>query len=145
MSQNPEDQTSADQTPENQTPENQTPGTGSRRLPLLFLPDVVVLPGMVVPIELDEAAQTALDAAQAVASGADDAELLVAPRLDDRYASYGVVTTVEKVGRFSRGGPAAVLRAGNACRDRQRGQRPRSRALGRGHPGHRHRADRARP
>ena len=78
------------------------------QLPLLFLPDVVILPGMVVPIELDEAAQAAVDAAQATESH----ELLVAPRLDDRYASYGVVATIEKVGRFSRGGPAAVLRAG---------------------------------
>ncbi len=78
------------------------------QLPLLFLPDVVILPGMVVPIELDEAAQAAVDAARATESH----ELLVAPRLDDRYASYGVVATIEKVGRFSRGGPAAVLRAG---------------------------------
>ena len=91
---------------------SQNPANQTRNLPLLFLPDVVILPGMVIPIELDEAAQTALDAAQAVAAGDAEPELLVAPRLDDRYASYGVVTTVEKVGRFSRGGPAAVLRAG---------------------------------
>jgi len=69
---------------------------------------LVVNSGMVVPIELDEAAQAAVDAARATESH----ELLVAPRLDDRYASYGVVATIEKVGRFSRGGPAAVLRAG---------------------------------
>ena len=35
----------------------------SQRLPVLFLPDGVILPGMVVPIELDEAAQAAVDAA----------------------------------------------------------------------------------
>ncbi len=79
----------------------------SQELPLLFLPDVVMLPGMVVSIELDEASQAAVDAAQA----GERSELLVAPRLDDRYASYGVIATIEKVGRFSRGGPAAVLRA----------------------------------
>ena len=39
------------------------------QLPLLFLPDVVVLPGMVVPIELDEAAQAAVDAARASSDG----------------------------------------------------------------------------
>ncbi|MBW8820216.1 MAG: endopeptidase La, partial [Streptomyces sp.] len=84
-----------------------------KRLPVLFLPDVVLLPGMVVPIELDEGAQAAVDAAQASSTG--DAELLVAPRLEDRYASYGVVATVEKVGRFRGGAPAAVLRtAGRA-------------------------------
>ena len=31
-----------------------------QRLPVLFLSDVVLLPGMVVPIELDEAAQAAV-------------------------------------------------------------------------------------
>jgi ATP-dependent Lon protease len=81
-----------------------------RKLPVLFLPDVVLLPGMVVPVALDEAAQAAVDAAQS--ADTEPAELLIAPRLDDRYASYGVITTIEKVGRFSRGGPAAVLRAG---------------------------------
>jgi ATP-dependent Lon protease len=81
-----------------------------RKLPVLFLPDVVLLPGMVVPVALDEAAQAAVDAARA--ADTEPAELLIAPRLDDRYASYGVITTIEKVGRFSRGGPAAVLRAG---------------------------------
>ena len=77
-----------------------------KQLPVLFLPDVVLLPGMVVPIELDEAAQAAVDAARAGSSGDGDGELLVAPRLDDRYASYGVVATVEKVGRFRGGAPA---------------------------------------
>src|SRR5690348_17756033 len=77
------------------------------RLPVLFLPDVVVLPGMVVPVELDEPAQAAIDAARA----SSDGRLLVAPRLEDRYASYGVIASVERVGRFSGGAPAAVLRA----------------------------------
>lgn len=77
------------------------------RLPVLFVSDLVVLPGMVVPIELDEAARAAIDAAQS--SG--DERVLVAPRLEDRYASYGVVATIERVGRFSGGAPAAVLKA----------------------------------
>jgi ATP-dependent Lon protease len=84
-----------------------------KRLPVLFLPDVVLLPGMVVPIELDEAAQAAVDAASA---GDGGGELLVAPRLEDRYASYGVVATVEKVGKFRGGAPAAVLRTGGRAR-----------------------------
>ena len=33
-------------------------------LPVLFVADLVVLPGMVVPIELDEAARAAVDAAR---------------------------------------------------------------------------------
>lgn len=82
------------------------------RLPVLFVSDLVVLPGMVVPIELDEAARAAIDAAQSSATeGSGDARVLVAPRLEDRYASYGVVATIERVGRFSGGAPAAVLKA----------------------------------
>src|SRR6478735_4099709 len=77
------------------------------KLPVLFVPDLVVLPGMVVPIELDEAAQAAIDAARSSSEG----RLLVAPRLEDRYASYGVIATVERVGRFSGGAAAAVLKA----------------------------------
>jgi ATP-dependent Lon protease len=94
-----------------------------KRLPVLFLPDVVLLPGMVVPIELDEAAQAAVDAARSAQNGdtgseasSDDAELLVAPRLEDRYAEYGVVATVEKVGRFRGGAAAAVLRTAGRAR-----------------------------
>ncbi|MGZ4499408.1 MAG: LON peptidase substrate-binding domain-containing protein, partial [Nocardioidaceae bacterium] len=79
----------------------------STRLPVLFVTDLVVLPGMVVPIGLDEPAQAAVDAARS----SSDGRLLVAPRLDDRYASYGVIASIERVGRFSGGAPAAVLKA----------------------------------
>jgi ATP-dependent Lon protease len=81
-------------------------------LPVLFLSDLVVLPGMVVPIPLDEAAQAAVDAARSSSAS----ELLLAPRLEDRYASYGVVATVERVGRMMGGGAGAVLRAGGRAR-----------------------------
>jgi ATP-dependent Lon protease len=83
-----------------------------KRLPVLFLDDVVLLPGMVVPIELDEPAQAAVDAARA----ADLEEILVAPRLDGHYAAYGVVAALEKVGKFRGGGPAALLRTGERAR-----------------------------
>ena len=83
-----------------------------KRLPVLFLDDVVLLPGMVVPIELDEPAQAAVDAARA----ADLEEILVAPRLDGHYAAYGVVASLEKVGKFRGGGPAALLRTGERAR-----------------------------
>ncbi len=76
-------------------------------LPVLFVSDLVVLPGMVVSIELDESSRAAIDAARA--SGEN--RLLVAPRLEDRYASYGVIASVEQVGRFRGGNPAAVLKA----------------------------------
>ena len=75
--------------------------------PVLALEDVVVLPGMVVPIELDDAARAAVDAART----SNDGRLLVAPRLEDRYATHGVIATIQQVGRLPGGGPGAVLRA----------------------------------
>jgi len=84
----------------------------SLSLPVIFVSDLVVLPGMVVPLELDDAARAAVDAARA----GSDSQVLVAPRLDDRYASYGVIASIERVGRFSGGSPAAVLKAGARAR-----------------------------
>ncbi len=81
-------------------------------LPILSLPDVVVLPGMVVPIELDGDARAVIDAARAGSSG----QLLLAPRLADRYPVYGVIAEIEQVGRLPGGAPAAVLRAGRRAR-----------------------------
>jgi ATP-dependent Lon protease len=77
------------------------------RLPVLFLTDLVVLPGMVVPIELDDAARATVDTAKAHS----DDSLLVAPRLEDRYASYGVVAEIVQLGRLATGQPAAVIKA----------------------------------
>src|SRR3954466_8676925 len=88
------------------------PSPTNSALPVLFLSDLVVLPGMVVPIPLDEAAQAAVDAARA----SSDGELLLAPRLEDRYAPCGVVASVGRVGRLMGGGPGAVLRAGRRAR-----------------------------
>src|SRR6478752_6538008 len=74
--------------------------------PVLFLSEPIVLPGMVVPIELDDAARAAVDAAQASQSG----KLLIAPRLDDRYPAYGVLASIVQIGRVPGGGAAAVVR-----------------------------------
>ncbi|KUI06336.1 Lon protease [Mycolicibacterium acapulense] len=77
----------------------------AKTVPVLFLSESIVLPGMVVPIELDEAARAAVDAARASESG----ELLIAPRLEDRYPSHGVLASIVQIGRMV-GGPAAVVR-----------------------------------
>ena len=77
------------------------------KLPVLFLTDLVALPGMVMPIELDDAARAAVDAARSHSDG----HLLVAPRLEDRYASYGVEASILQMGRLASGEPAAVIRA----------------------------------
>lgn len=77
----------------------------AKTVPVLFASESIVLPGMVVPIELDDAARAAVDAARASESG----ELLIAPRLEDRYPSYGVLASIVQIGRMV-GGPAAVVR-----------------------------------
>ncbi|MGH3643823.1 MAG: endopeptidase La [Mycobacterium sp.] len=75
-------------------------------VPVLFVSEPIVLPGMVVPVELDDTARTAVDAAQASESG----KLLIAPRLEDRYPTYGVIASIVQVGRIPGGGAAAVVR-----------------------------------
>ncbi|MEZ0340901.1 endopeptidase La [Mycobacterium sp. pV006] len=78
------------------------------QVPVLFVREPIVLPGMVVPIELDDAARTAVEAAQA----SESATLLIAPRLDDRYPTHGVLASIVQVGRVPGGGTAAVVRGG---------------------------------
>ncbi|OBF23689.1 endopeptidase La [Mycobacterium kubicae] len=75
-------------------------------LPVLFATDTIVLPGMVVPIALDDAARAAVDAAQS----SESRQLLIAPRLEDRYPTHGVVAKILQVGRIAGGGTAAVVR-----------------------------------
>jgi len=82
------------------------------RLPVLFLTDLVVLPGMVVPIELDHSTRAAVDAARSHSDG----RLLVAPRLEDRYASYAVEASIVQMGRLATGRAAAVIRAEHRAR-----------------------------
>ncbi len=77
----------------------------AKSVPVLFT-GTIVLPGMVVPIALDDAARTAIDAVQASESG----QLLIAPRLDDRYPTHGVIAKILQVGRIAGGGTAAVVR-----------------------------------
>ncbi|SDS02446.1 endopeptidase La [Microlunatus soli] len=81
--------------------------TDIQNLPVLPLSDSVVLPGMVIPIELDESeSRAAVDAAQT----ADD-KLLLVPRPDGEYAPVGTIATLVQVGRLPSGEPAAVVRA----------------------------------
>ncbi len=78
----------------------------AKSVPVLFVTDTIVLPGMVVPIALDDAARAAIDAAKASESG----QLLIAPRLEDRYPSHGVIAKILQIGRIAGGGTAAVVR-----------------------------------
>src|SRR3954463_14441346 len=82
--------------------------TETLKLPVLPLADSVVLPGMVVPVRLDEPEiQAAVDAAQ---SSADARRVIVVPRLDGRYAAVGTIAVLEQVGRLPSGEKAAVVR-----------------------------------
>ncbi|MDX3753401.1 endopeptidase La [Streptomyces sp. AK08-02] len=82
-------------------------------LPVLPLDDEVVLPGMVVPLDLNDAdVRAAVEAAQAAAStGPGKPRVLLVPRIDGAYASTGVLGTVEQVGRLADGDPGALIRA----------------------------------
>lgn len=80
-------------------------------LPVLPLDDVVVLPGMVVPIRISGAdasaeARSAVDAATTAANH----QVLLVPRLDGKYASVGTLAEIEQVGRLPGGERAAVVR-----------------------------------
>jgi ATP-dependent Lon protease len=76
------------------------------KLPVLPLADSVVLPGMVVPVRLDEPEiQAAVDAASSV-----DRKVIIVPRLDGRYAAVGTIAVLEQVGRLPNGEKAAVVR-----------------------------------
>ena len=75
-------------------------------LPLLPLTSGVVLPGMVVTltIESDEARRAI------AASESSNGELLLVPRIGNRYAKIGTVAKVEDVGRLPSGLEALVIR-----------------------------------
>ncbi|HEY1969458.1 MAG TPA: endopeptidase La [Pseudonocardia sp.] len=88
--------------------------TETQKLPVLPLTDSVVLPGMVVPIRLDQPEpRAAVDAAQ---SGSTDRRVLLVPRPDGHYASVGTIAVLEQVGRMPTGEPAAVVRGEQRAR-----------------------------
>jgi ATP-dependent Lon protease len=81
----------------------------TRALPVLPLDDAVVLPGMVVPLDLnDREVSAAIDAARA--EHPDSPELLLVPRPDGKYAAYGTLAVVEQTGRLRGGQSVAVVR-----------------------------------
>jgi ATP-dependent Lon protease len=76
-------------------------------LPVLPLPDGVVLPGMVVTVALESAE------AQAVANAALSLHerLLLVPKIDNAYTRVGVVASIETAGELPNGVRALVLKA----------------------------------
>src|ERR1700741_3898820 len=79
--------------------------------PVLFLDDLVFLPDMVVPLEITDQAQGALDAARAGRTEpGHPLQLLLVPRVDGSTGSMGVVADVAQIGRTPSGEAAMVLR-----------------------------------
>ncbi|MCR3748373.1 endopeptidase La [Lentzea californiensis] len=80
-------------------------------LPVLPLDDVVVLPGMVVPIRISgEDASSEARAAVDAATTAANHQVLLVPRLDGKYSAVGTLAEIEQVGRLPGGERAAVVR-----------------------------------
>jgi len=89
--------------------------TDTLKLPVLPLTDSVVLPGMVVPIRLDQPEpRAAVDAAQNGSEG--ERRILLVPRPDGHYAAVGTIAVLEQVGRMPTGEPAAVVRGEQRAR-----------------------------
>jgi len=79
------------------------------QLPVLPLSDAVVLPGMVVPVALDDhEVRAAVEAAQLAGDG--PARVALLPRLDGQYSAIGTMAEIEQVGRLPGGQAAAVVR-----------------------------------
>ena len=75
-------------------------------LPLLPLTTGVVLPGMVVTLTIEsDDARRAVSAAEST-----DGELLLVPRVGQRFAQVGTVAKVEDIGRLRNGMEALVIR-----------------------------------
>jgi len=80
-------------------------------LPVLPLPDGVVLPGMVVTIALESAH------AQAAALAADEGrEVLLVPKVGERYATVGTLARLESAATLPGGTKAVVVRATSRAR-----------------------------
>jgi ATP-dependent Lon protease len=91
--------------------------TETLKLPVLPLTDSVVLPGMVVPIRLDQPEpRAAVDAVQNGSSADGDRRVLLVPRPDGHYATVGTIAVLEQVGRMPTGEPAAVVRGEQRAR-----------------------------
>jgi ATP-dependent Lon protease len=80
-------------------------------LPVLPLNDAVVLPGMVVPFQLDSETQGVVDAAQLAREGNADRQVLLVPRTASGHGPIGVIADIAQQGRLPGGEAAVVLRA----------------------------------
>jgi ATP-dependent Lon protease len=83
----------------------------SNTLPALPLPDGVILPGMVVTIAVESS-----EAKAAAAAAEDGRQLLLVPKVGDRFATVGALAAVESTGVLPGGTTALVVRATGRAR-----------------------------
>ncbi len=81
-----------------------------RTLPVLPLPEGVILPGMVVTIALES------DEAKRAFDAATDGEILLVPRTDGDLATVGALARIESIGTLPGGTQALVIRATGRAR-----------------------------
>ncbi|MEO6317754.1 MAG: endopeptidase La [Acidimicrobiales bacterium] len=89
-----------------------TSSVDANTLPALPLPDGVILPGMVVTI----AAESEEAVAAALAARDTDGELLLVPKVGDRFATVAALARVESTGVLPGGTQALVVRATGRAR-----------------------------
>ncbi|WP_436795897.1 endopeptidase La [Actinospongicola halichondriae] len=94
------------------------PDTGVRTVPVLPLTTGVVLPQMVVTVALEtDDARAAVDALGSTLEDDDArAELLLVPRIGDRYSRVGVLATVDSAGELPGGTRAIIVKAHGRAR-----------------------------
>ena len=89
-----------------------------RTVPVLPLTTGVVLPQMVVTVALET--DEAIAAVDALGTALDDedtrAELLLVPRIGDRYSRIGVLATVDSAGELPGGTRAIIVKANGRAR-----------------------------
>ncbi len=97
--------------PTTDTPESTFPNQdsdqnhGAEQLPVLPLPDGVILPDMVVTVTMQS------PEARQILNSVSNGRLLVVPRIDGVYASVGVIATIADQDSLPDGSPTVTLRA----------------------------------
>ena len=89
--------------------ETTNPSTELLTLPVLPLPNGVVLPGMVLTIALESD-----EAKAAIEATGDDERLLLVPRLDGRHAVVGTIATIDTASDSVNDRPPPKLAAASA-------------------------------
>lgn len=97
-------------TPPNGNSNDSNGGGEPPRLPVLPLPDGVILPDMVVTVTMQS------PEARQILAAVSDGRILLVPRIDGVYAKVGVIATIENQDSLPDGSPTITLRAHDRAR-----------------------------